>query len=50
MIGTIEKAELEKGLSEFHAELTNFAEFGAKAIVEQRKFGEIIVPVYQNEF
>lgn len=50
MIGTIEKAESKKGLSEFHAELAAFSDFGAKTTVEQRKFGERKVPVYQNEF
>lgn len=46
MIGTTEKS----GLSEFRAELAAFSEFGARTIIEQRKFGETIVPVYQNEF
>lgn len=50
MIGTIEKSESKRGLSEFHAELTNFSAFGAKTVVEQRSFGETIVPIYQNEF
>lgn len=50
MIETIEKSGLRTGLSEFHAELADFSEFGAKTIVERRNFGETIVPVYQNEF
>lgn len=50
MVGIIEKSESKRGLSEFHAELANFSEFGAKTIVEQRSFGETIVPIYQNEF
>ena len=50
MIGTIEKTELNIGLREFHNELANFSEFGARTIIEQRTFGEKIVPVYQNEF
>lgn len=50
MIGITEKTKSKTGLSEFHAELADFSEFGAKTIVEQRNFGETIVPVYQNEF
>lgn len=50
MIGIVEKPKLKTGLSAFHAELAAFSDFGAKTIVEQRKFGETIVPVYQNEF
>ncbi len=40
----------ESGLSQFHTELANFAEFGEKTIVETRIFGDKIVPVFQNEF
>ena len=50
MIKTLDKIESKKGLTEFHAELTGFSEFGAKTIIEQRKFGEKFVPVYRNEF
>jgi DNA modification methylase len=50
MIEIIEKTKLKTGLREFHAELANFSEFGVKTIIEQRNFGEKIVPVYQNEF
>lgn len=40
----------ESGLSQFHIELTNFAEFGEKTLVENRVFGKNIVPVFTNEF
>lgn len=50
MIKTLENIKSKTGLDEFHAELADFSEFGAKTIVEQRKFGERIVPVYENEF
>ena len=50
MIEIIEKLKSKTGLSEFHAELTNFSEFGTKSITEQRSFGKTIVLVYQNEF
>ena len=50
MIGTIEKTELKTGLREFYAGLADFSEFGVKTLIEQRRFGETIVPVYQNEF
>jgi DNA modification methylase len=48
MIEAITK--IESGLIEFHNELANFTEFGEKTIVENRIFGEKIVPVFQNEF
>ncbi len=50
MIATIEQTKSKSGLNEFHAELAAFAEFGGATQVEQRKFGEKIVPVYRNEF
>ncbi|CAN5115646.1 DNA methylase [soil metagenome] len=40
----------ESGLSQFHIELANFAEFGEKTLVESRVFGKKIVPVFTNEF
>lgn len=42
------KTEIE--LREFHDALTNFSEFGEKTVIENRVFGEKIVPVFQNEF
>ncbi len=48
MIETITKSK--SGLSSFHDELAEFSEFGGKTNVEKRIFGEITVPVYQNEF
>ena len=42
--------KIESGLIEFHHELENFVEFGEKTIVENRIFGEKVVPVFQNEF
>ncbi|MDQ3323270.1 MAG: site-specific DNA-methyltransferase [Acidobacteriota bacterium] len=50
MVGIVEKTKSKTGLSEFRAELAAFSEFGAGTIIEQRNFGETIVPVYQNEF
>ena len=48
MIEATEKTE--SGLSQFHNELSNFAEFGEKTMVESRVFGEKSVPVFTNEF
>ena len=48
MIETITRIEL--GLIKFHQELANFTEFGENTVVENRIFGEKIVPVFQNEF
>jgi len=47
----IEKTvKIESGLSRFHNELANFAEFGEKTIIESRVFNDKIVPVFTNEF
>lgn len=40
----------ESGLSQFHNELANFAEFGERTLVESRIFDEKIVPIFTNEF
>jgi DNA modification methylase len=40
----------ESGLSQFHNEVANFAEFGEKTLVESRIFDEKKVPVFTNEF
>ena len=48
MIEAITK--IESGLIEFHQELANFTEFGENTVVENRIFGEQVVPVFQNEF
>jgi len=42
------KTEIE--LSAFHDELVSFREFGRETVIENRVFGEKLVPVFQNEF
>lgn len=50
MIETTNTTEATTALSKFHAELAEFSEFGGATQIENRVFGETIVPVYQNEF
>lgn len=42
------KTEIE--LRGFHDALMSFNEFGEKTLIENRAFGEKVVPVFQNEF
>lgn len=50
MIEKINTIEAVSALSGFHAELAEFSKFGAATVIENREFGETVVPVYQNEF